>query len=194
MRACACTVCVHVCVCARAHVCMYVCVCMCVCLCVCVSVCVCVCSCVWACACVRSRMCICVWERESVCFSPFCLFVCVSVYWSDPVHRLPIIQGSSYAFLPSIAAMMQLEKWTCPDPDRGTSMLSLISDDNRKLSVMIRTLLYATETASLAKWLRRPPRERKIPGSNPTFFRGRAISVTLKTWHYSGYPDRCLVL
>ena len=23
------------------------------------------------------------------------------------------------------------------------------------------------ETASLAKWLRRPPRERKIPGSNP---------------------------
>ena len=28
---------------------------------------------------------------------------------------------------------------------------------------------FFTDTASLAEWLRRPPRERKIPGSNPTF-------------------------
>ena len=36
-------------------------------------------------------------------------------------------------------------------------------------------------TASLALWLRRPPRERKIPGANPAcagFFRGRVIPVT----------------
>ena len=26
----------------------------------------------------------------------------------------------------------------------------------------------SSATASLAKWLRRPPRERKVPGSNPT--------------------------
>ena len=38
-------------------------------------------------------------------------------------------------------------------------------------------------TASLAKWLRHPPRERKIPGSNPAsagFFRGQVIPVTQK--------------
>ena len=27
---------------------------------------------------------------------------------------------------------------------------------------------FPQSTASLAKWLRRPPRERKVPGSNPT--------------------------
>ena len=38
--------------------------------------------------------------------------------------------------------------------------------------------------ASLAQWLRRPPRERKIPGSNPAcdgiFLGSRVIPVTLK--------------
>ena len=37
-------------------------------------------------------------------------------------------------------------------------------------------------TASLAQWLRHPPRERKIPGSNPAcagiFFGGRVVPVT----------------
>ena len=36
-------------------------------------------------------------------------------------------------------------------------------------------------TASLTQWFRRPPRERKVPGSNPPcagFFRGRVIPVT----------------
>ena len=39
-------------------------------------------------------------------------------------------------------------------------------------------------TASLALWLRRPPRERKVPGSNPActgfFFRGRIIPCDFK--------------
>ena len=44
--------------------------------------------------------------------------------------------------------------------------------------------------------VRRPPRERKIPGSNPACdgtFRGRVILVTLN-WHSSGYHARRLAL
>ena len=52
-------------------------------------------------------------------------------------------------------------------------------------------------TASLAYWLRRPPRVRRIPGSNPAcagiFFRGRVIPVTSRWVLYScGYPVRRL--
>ena len=42
---------------------------------------------------------------------------------------------------------------------------------------------FSAQTASLAWWLRRPPRERNVPGSNPAcagFFRGRVIPVTQK--------------
>ena len=46
-----------------------------------------------------------------------------------------------------------------------TPMIKL--DRRRPYSVMLGTLIYVFETASLAKWLRRPPRERKTPGSNP---------------------------
>ena len=52
-------------------------------------------------------------------------------------------------------------------------------------------------TASLAKWLRRPPREWKIRGSNPAgdgiFFRVESYQW-LKNWHSSGYPARRLAL
>ena len=52
-------------------------------------------------------------------------------------------------------------------------------------------------TASLAKWIRRPPRERKIPGSNPACARifsgsshtsdlkiGIPVATLLGIWHY----------
>ena len=51
--------------------------------------------------------------------------------------------------------------------------------------------------ASLAEWLRRPPRERKIPGSNPAcagIFSGSSHTSDLKKWHSSGYPARRLAL
>ena len=41
----------------------------------------------------------------------------------------------------------------------------------------------AKQTASLAEWLRRPPREQKIPGSNPTcarIFPGSSHTSDLK--------------
>ena len=50
-------------------------------------------------------------------------------------------------------------------------------------------------TASLALWLRRPPRERKVPGSNPAcagIFSGSY--QWLKNWHSSGYPAERLAL
>ena len=52
-------------------------------------------------------------------------------------------------------------------------------------------------TASLAYWLRCPPRERKIPGSNPAC--AEIFSVVesyqwLKNWHSTGYPARRLAL
>ena len=54
-----------------------------------------------------------------------------------------------------------------------------------------------TRTASMAEWLRRPPRERKVPGSNPLSrldFSGVESYQRLKTWHSSGYPARRLAL
>ena len=60
-----------------------------------------------------------------------------------------------------------------------------------------RSICYSCGTASLAQWLRRPPRERKISGSNPAcaeIFSGSSHTSDLKTgtpvatlpgaWHY----------
>ena len=58
------------------------------------------------------------------------------------------------------------------------------------------TSLYNSSIASLAKWLRLPPLERKILDSIPGFaliFPNRVMQVTLK-WHSSGYPARRLEL
>ena len=55
---------------------------------------------------------------------------------------------------------------------------------NPYLSVTLREIEPTSHiygTASLACWLRRPPRDRKIPGSNPAgdgIFPGRVIPVT----------------
>ena len=52
-------------------------------------------------------------------------------------------------------------------------------------------------TASLAYWLRRAPRERKIPGSSPAcagIFQESSHTSDLKNWHSSGYPARRLAL
>ena len=47
-------------------------------------------------------------------------------------------------------------------------------------------------TASVAEWLRRPPRERKIQGSNPPacagIFPGSSHTSDFQNWHSSGYP------
>ena len=48
---------------------------------------------------------------------------------------------------------------------------------------LVCTLVLQVGTASLAKWLRRPPRERKIPGSNPAcagFFSGSSHTRDFK--------------
>ena len=45
--------------------------------------------------------------------------------------------------------------------------------------------------------VRRPPQERKIPGSNPAcagIFSGSSHTSDLKNWHSSGYPARRLAL
>ena len=45
--------------------------------------------------------------------------------------------------------------------------------------------------------VRRPPRERKIPGSNPAcagIFSGLSHTSDFKNWHSSGYPARRLAL
>ena len=45
--------------------------------------------------------------------------------------------------------------------------------------------------------VRRPPRERKISGSNPAcagIFSGSSHTSDSKNWHSSGYPARCLAL
>ena len=60
-----------------------------------------------------------------------------------------------------------------------------------------RTQGYRTQTASLASWLRHPPRERKIPGSNPAcdgIFSGSSHTKDFKIGTPSGYPARRLAL
>ena len=54
----------------------------------------------------------------------------------------------------------------------------------RNVSCLEQTDLPKTWTASFALWLRRPPRERKIPGSNPVcdgIFPGSSHTSDLKT-------------
>ena len=57
---------------------------------------------------------------------------------------------------------------------------------SRDEGVMRTQLVYSAPvaTASLAQWLRRPPRERKIPGSNPAcdgIFSGSSHTSDFKT-------------
>ena len=54
-------------------------------------------------------------------------------------------------------------------------------DDTQATVAVLKIRFLFTKTASLAEWLRRSPRERKIPGSNPVcpaIFPGRVIPVT----------------
>ena len=63
--------------------------------------------------------------------------------------------------------------------------------------VVVVVCEFLTLTASLAWWLRRPPRERKIPGSNPActgIFFGVESYQSLKIGHFGGYPARRLAL
>ena len=51
------------------------------------------------------------------------------------------------------------------------------------MEMKISNALHLTQTALMAKWLRRPPRERKVPGSNPAcdgIFPGSSHTSDLK--------------
>ena len=67
--------------------------------------------------------------------------------------------------------------YTCLD------LILLFACKTRKLAGRFPLLNFLRQTASLTKWLRRPPRERKIPGSNPAcavIFSGSSHTSDLK--------------
>ena len=67
-----------------------------------------------------------------------------------------------------------LKPWLCLDLEKAPLGKAVIEP---------RSAALEADTASLAKWLRRPPRERKIPGSNPScdrIFPGSSHTCDLK--------------
>ena len=143
-----------------------VCVCVCVCLCVCVCVCVCVCLCVCVCVCVF--VCVCVWFICTVQSNWACLTWKILLFKEMITRRYREITFVMHCWYTEINKRSAKQQSMCR---RGTVF-------NSHLGVSLDDPPY--QTASLALWLRRPPRERKSRGSNPAcdgIFPGRIIPV-----------------
>ena len=66
-------------------------------------------------------------------------------------------------------------------PATPSHAFSKMSGKHNHSTFSVPTPVHLSHTASVAEWLRRPPRERKIQGSNPAcagIFLGRVIPVT----------------
>ena len=140
-------------------------------MCICARVCECVC--VRACA--RACMCVCVCECKRA-------SVCVREYILMPLEQFTIV----YLFLNHSAVCIS-QSSVCMN-QIACNYYSLTPATRLEKTVPVGWALNTNNkltsypcTASLAQWFRRPPRERKVPGSNPAcagFFRGRVIPVT----------------
>ena len=120
------------------------------CVCACVCVCVCVCACVRACV----RVCVCV-----------CVCVCV---------HLSVCQVCTH-YLQLVRLYKEAARDFCSKTQRQWFVIS-----PSRVTVTCVTELHSVKYRLVGLVVRRPPRERKIPGSNPGFFRGRVIPVTQK--------------
>ena len=173
-------VCVFVCVCVCVRVCVCVCVCMFVCVCLCLYVCVlCVCVlCVWLC--VGVCVCVCAWvfTNYSTDCAPACKCIRCSVrqYWSSPnslsqVFDSPVDfegvpRGFANVLAPNAAIKTVLR-------NSLEMYLKLMHGSVTKyyLEVCWCACLQASscllEDCLVGLVVRHPPREWKIPGSNP---------------------------
>ena len=112
-------------------------------------------------------------------YSPFCLsflyvsislyylnlFVCLLVYLFAYSFIYSLIFSLIYALLSICLPLLRYLFFSCINSCACASLphLSVI----KSLGVSVCSAAYHTGAASLAEWLRRLPRERKIPGSNP---------------------------
>ena len=118
------------------------------------------------------------------------------------------VSDVSYFLCPSATSLSDVSRFLCLLLLQATSVVSsfylllmclkaAVSFVCSPSKVSCFLCLSASSTASLAWWLRRPPRERKIPGSNPAchgIFFGVESFQWLQNWHSSGYPARRLAL
>ena len=98
-----------------------------------------------------------------------------------------------------VADLDGIDLSACAGHTAAQSPASLTRGDSNKAAICV---IYSTATSSVLNGdrlvgllVRRPPRERKTPSSNPAcagIFSGS--SHTLKNWHSSGYPARRLAL